>query len=61
MRVAERKWKRMLSDALVFALFAYVLAFAIALLTVGIIKVIQLGTSLGSAERSSSSKPEAKQ
>jgi len=61
MRVAERKLKRMLSDALVFALFAYALAFAIALLTAGIIKVIQLGTSLGSAERSSSSKPEAKQ
>lgn len=37
----------MLSDALTYALFVYVLTFAIALFTAGIIKVIQLGTSVG--------------
>lgn len=34
----------MLADSLVYAIFAYALAFALAALTAGIIKVIQLAT-----------------
>lgn len=50
----------MISNALVFALFAYALAFAIALLTAGLIKLIQIGTSLGSSEAAREDKPEVK-
>ncbi len=46
----------MLSDALVFALFAYALAFGLALLTAGMIKVIQLAT--GAAEGAKKAGPQ---
>lgn len=48
----------MISNALVFAVFTYALTFAIALLTAGIIKVIQIGTSLGADRDSPSTKSE---
>lgn len=50
----------MISDALVFALFAYTLAFALALLTAGIIKVIQMATSVGDRSKNSAIRPEGK-
>ncbi len=46
----------MLSSALAYAAFAYALAFAIALLTAGLIKLIQIGTSLGGGESSPAEK-----
>lgn len=50
----------MISNALVFALFAYALAFALAMLTAGIIKVIQMATSVGDNSKNSSTRPEGK-
>lgn len=50
----------MLSQALLFALYVYALAFAIAIMTAGIIKVIQLATSLGERRANSANQTEGK-